>query len=224
MASHEPSGRPKQEPGIKGSVFKGIVAHALEVCAKRNISTADLERRFGKDGVALLHATISPAVWYPITFYGKLREFLREVEGGGSERYSIEAGAESARRLILSGMYPQLVRLDGFSTGGRAGLLTPAQKAQRLDQFKQQLSRVAGIHGALFNFSSMQLAVDPKYPDRVQLEYWDFGAMPPDGRLAVLGFWNELGGRWSQSKRDLFQKVDLADHYLLRMTRDVSAL
>jgi hypothetical protein len=214
---------PKQEPGIKGSVFKGIVAHALEVCAKRNVSAADLERRFGRDGVALLHATISPAVWYPITFYGKLREFLREVEGGGSERYSIEAGAESARRLILGGMYPQLVRLDGFSTGG-AGTLTAAQKEARREEFKQQLLRVAGIHGALFNFSSMQPAADPKFPDRLQLEYWDFGAMPPDGRLAVLGFWNELGGRWSQSKRELFEKVDRADHYLLRMTRDISAL
>lgn len=215
----------KREPGIKGSVLKGIVDHALEVCAKRNVSAEELERRLGKDGLAQLRAPISSAVWYPITFYGKLRQLLREVDGGGSERYSIEAGAESARRLILNGMYPQLVRLDGFGTGGRAGKLTPAQVEARREIFKQQLTRVAGIHGALFNFSSMELTADPHHPDRVQLEYWDSGAMPPDGRLAVLGFWNELGSRWSPSKSvDLFQKVEFGDHYVLRMTRDISSL
>src|SRR5262249_52157648 len=142
----------KQEPGIKGSVLKGIVDHALEVCHKKNVAAAELERRFGRDGVALLQGTIAPAVWYSIAFYGKLREFLREVEGGGSERYSIEAGAESARRLILGGMYPQLAYLDGF--GGQAGRSrNAAEMAARRDRFKQQLARVSGIHGALFNFS-----------------------------------------------------------------------
>ena len=212
-----------QEPGIKGSVLKGMVDHALEVCHKKNVSAAELERRFGRDGVALLHGTIAPAVWYSITFYGKLREFLREVEGGGSERYSIEAGAESARRLIMGGMYPQLAYLDGFA-GDASRSFDEAAIAARRDKFKQQLIRVAGIHGALFNFSSMKPAPDPDHVDRVQLEYWDFGAMPRDGRLAVLGFWNELGSRWSSSKRDLWQKVDRKDHYVLRMTRDISAL
>jgi hypothetical protein len=71
----------------------------------------------------------------------------------------------------------------------------------------------------------MKLAADPPHADRVQLMYWDFGAMPRDGRLAVLGFWNELGARWSSSKRgDLWQKVDRKDHYALRMTRDISML
>jgi hypothetical protein len=213
----------KQEPGIKGSVLKGIVEHALEVCHKQNVSAAELERRFGARGVALLHGTIAPAVWYPISFYGTLRAFLREIEGGGSERYSIEAGAESARRLILSGMYPQLAGLDGFGWDG-ARSLGPAELAARRDKFKQQLTRVAGIHGALFNFSSMTPAADPDHADRVQLEYWDFGAMPPDGRLAVLGFWNELGARWSSSKQDLWRKVDRKDHYALCMNRDISAL
>ena len=213
----------KQEPGIKGSVLRGIVEHALEVCQKQNVSAAELERRFGNDGVALLHGTIAPAVWYPISFYGTLRTFLREVEGGGSERYSIEAGAESARRLILGGMYPQLVYLDGFS-GDAARPLDAAEIARRRNKFKRQLTRVAGIHGALFNFSTMKLAPDPDHSDRVQLEYWDFGAMPRDGRLAVLGFWNELGARWSSSKQDLWQKVDHNDHYALCMTRDISAL
>src|SRR5215470_8468085 len=177
----------KQEPGIKGSVLRGIVEHALEVCQKQNVSAAELERRFGNDGVALLHGTIAPAVWYPISFYGTLRTFLREVEGGGSERYSIEAGA--------------------------ARPLDAAEIARRRNKFKRQLTRVAGIHGALFNFSTMKLAPDPDHSDRVQLEYWDFGAMPRDGRLAVLGFWNELGARWSSSKQDLWQKVDHNDHY-----------
>jgi hypothetical protein len=100
-----------------------------------------------------------------------------------------------------------------------------AEIAARREKFKQQLARVAGIHGALFNFSTMKLAADPPHADRVQLMYWDFGAMPRDGRLAVLGFWNELGARWSSSKRgDLWQKVDRKDHYALRMTRDISML
>lgn|SRR5262245_33571186 len=213
----------KQEPGIKGSVLKGIVEHALEVCQKQNISGAELKRRFGDDGVALLNGTIAPAVWYPISFYGTLRTFLREVEGGGSDRYSIDAGAESARRLILGGMYPQLEYLDGFGSDG-ARTRGAAAIVERCNRFKRQLTRVAGIHGALFNFSTMKLAPDPEHPDRVQLEYWDFGAMPPDGRLAVLGFWNELGTRWGSRKQDLWQKVDRTDHYVLCMTRDISAL
>jgi hypothetical protein len=213
----------KQEPGIKGSVLKGIVEHALEVVHKRNISAAELERRFGQGGVSMLYGTIASAVWYPIPFYGKLREFLREVEGDGDEHYSIEAGAESARRLILGGMYPQLAHLDGFGRD-TARSFDAAEIAARRERFKLQLTRVAGIHGALFNFSTMEPAADPDHADRMQLVYWDFGAMPRDGRLAVLGFWNELAARWSSSKLGLWQKIDREDHYVLRMTRDISTL
>src|SRR5215470_7681100 len=96
------------EPGIKGSVFAGIVEQVRTLRAAGRIAPKEIEARLGKEGAAYLDEKIQAAKWYSIRVYGAIRELLRDVEGGGREEYTIKAGADSARRLIEGGLYQQL--------------------------------------------------------------------------------------------------------------------
>jgi len=209
------------EPGIKGSVFAGIIEQVRILRASGRVAQRELEARLGKEGLAYLDEKIMAAKWYSIRVYGAIRELLRDVEGGGREEYTIQAGAESARRLIASGLYQQL----DFLKRWRDQLHTRDREIerQRRSHFSRQLSLVSTIHRSLFNFGDLKIEQVPGFTDRFQLEYWDQGTMPRVCRLAVLGFWNELSRSWSaRGRADLFNKVDADDHYMLVMTRDVA--
>jgi hypothetical protein len=212
------------DPAIKGSVLKTIVERVHEVCGAKKVSAAELERRLGIDGLQCLNGEILAASWYPIRFYGAVRELLRDVEGGGKERYSIDSAAEVARKLIASGMYPQLDYLKQWKE--HVPLADPlADAAARRELFEQQLARVCRIYNSLFNFSTTKVTRDPNFSDRLQLEYWDHGVMPRDGRLAVLGFWLAMSEHWSPRHRgELWTKTDFTDHYILRMSRDIAEM
>ncbi|HTO55370.1 MAG TPA: hypothetical protein VMR50_18445 [Myxococcota bacterium] len=208
-------------PAIKGSVLRPIVEHAREVCRKRSIPVADLERRLGAGGAQLFGAEIRATDWYPVSLYGPLRQFLREVEGGGRDRYTIDSAIEGARRLIASGIYPQLE----FLKQAKPLIDRNSEPKARRELFVSQLERVSTIHNALFNFSRVDVRDDPEHEDRVQLEFRDSGVMPYDGRLAVLGYWLEMSAHLSPSRRgNLWTKIDAPDHYILRMNRDISDL
>lgn len=208
-------------PAIKGSVLRPIVEHAREVCRKRSIPVAELERRLGAGGAHLFRAEIRATDWYPVSFYGPLRQFLREVEGGGRDRYTIDSAIEGARKLIASGIYPQLE----FLKQPKPLIDRNADPKARRELFVSQLERVSTIHNALFNFSRVDVRDDPEHEDRVQLEFRDRGVMPYDGRLAVLGYWLEMSAHLSPSRRgNLWTKIDAPDHYVLRMTRDIAEL
>jgi hypothetical protein len=212
------------QPGIKGAVFEGIIAQVRELRDKGKISPAELERYLGREGVALLDTKIQVASWYSIQVYGRIRELLRDVVGGGRDQYTIDGGAASARRMIESGLYQQLEYLRRWKEWVPSGD-PAADKEARIRLFRQQLNWVTTIHNSLFNFGSTKITVDPDVPDRLQLEYWDEGVMPGVCRLAVLGFWNEVSRRWSSGQwRDLWTKVDSRDHYVLRMTRGIAEI
>lgn len=214
----EPRPGPSPAPAIKGSVLRPIVEHARELCRKRSIPVAELERRLGAGGAQLFRAEIRATDWYPVSFYGPLRQFLREIEGGGQDRYTIDSAIEGARRLIASGIYPQLE----FLKQPKALIDRKSDPKARRELFVSQLERVSTIHNALFNFSRVDVRDDPEHEDRVQLEFHDRGVMPYDGRLAVLGYWQEMSAHLSPSRRGhLWLKVDATDHYVLRMTRDI---
>ena len=212
------------EPGIKGSVFAGIVEHLRELRDAGKISAAELELRLGREGIAVLETKIQPASWYSIQVYGRIRELLRDVEGGGKDQYTIDGGAASARRMIESGLYQQLEYLKHWKEWVPSG--DPAvDQETRARLFRQQLTLVSTIYSSMFNFGSKKIMVDPEFPDRLQLEYWDDGLMPRVCRLAVLGFWNEMSLRWSSGQRPgLWTKVDFPDHYVLRMTRGIAEI
>jgi hypothetical protein len=189
---------------------------------KGKISPAELERRLGREGVALLDAKIQAASWYSIQVYGRVRELLRDVVGGGRDQYTIDGGAASARRMIDSGLYQQLEYLKRWKEWVPSGD-PAADKESRMRFFRQQLTLVSSIYTSLYNFGSKNIAVDPDFPDRLQLEYWDEGLMPVVCRLAVLGFWNEVSLQWSsRQRRELWTKIDASDHWVLRMTRDIA--
>ena len=212
------------EPGIKGSVFAGIVEHVRALQASGKIGAAELELRLGREGMAVLDSKIQPASWYSIQVYGRIRELLRDVEGGGDDQYTVAGGAASARRMIESGLYQQLEYLDRWKEGASSG--DPSiDRETRTRLFRQQLTLVSTIYSSMFNFGTKKIVKDPEFPDRFRLEYWDDGVMPRVCRFAVLGFWNEMSLRWSSGQRPgLWTKLDFPDHYLLRMTRDIAEI
>jgi hypothetical protein len=205
---------------VKGSVFVGIVQAVLRLRDAKRIEEIELERRLGDDGLAYLSSETALSGWYPIQVYARMRELLRDIEGDGDDAYTENSAAESARRLIDSGLYQQLNSLERWSQYQRSGD-EQRDAEERRQRFRQQLNLVSTLYNALYNFGTQKVTVDPEHPDRFQLEYWDEGVMPRSCRFAVLGFWNELGLRWS-SKRQLFRLEHSSDHYMLRMTRDVA--
>ncbi len=210
------------KPAVKGSVLAGIAEEVRALRDAGRLGPADLERRLGAEGVACLDSEIQLAQWYPIAVYGAMRELLRDLEGGGRDEYTMEAAAETARRLISSNIYAQLDYLKRWKE--YVPLQDPKADAEaRHELFRQQLTRVSTLYNSMFSFSTTRITADPDFANRFQLEYRDGGVMPRDGRLAVVGFWNELSRHWSPERRDgLWYKVDRLDHYVLRMTRDIA--
>jgi len=209
-------------PAIKGAVFGGIVEHLIRLRDEGKIDAGELELRLGREGMGCLEEKIQPASWYPIKVYGRMRELLQDVEGRGRDQYTIDAGAASARRLIESGRYPQLDYLKRWKEPVPTGHLDVDHETQTA-LFRQQMVLIRTIHDSLFNFGSQKLVPDPEFPRRLQLETWDDGLMPHVCRLAILGFWNEMSLQWSGRRQpDLWYIVEHADHYVLRMTRDIA--
>ena len=211
-------------PGIKGSVFAGIVEHLRTLRDSGRIDADQLELRLGREGAALVDAKIVATAWYPIELYGRIRELLCDVEGGGRDEYTLEAAAASARRLKEGGLYQQLDYLDRWRAYVPTGD-AERDAEQRRSLFRSQLSMVATIYSGLFNFGSTKITDDPDHRDRLQIEYWDEGVMPRIGRVAVLGFWNEIGKSWlRRPDAPCWRQVDAGDHFALRLTRDIADL
>jgi hypothetical protein len=207
---------------VKGSLFLGIVQAVLRLRDARRVDATELERRLGADGLTYLGSEIALSAWYPIRVYACMRELLRDVEGGGDDAYTVKSAAESAKRLIESGLYQQLNALERWSQYQRSGD-DKRDAEERRRQFRQQLNLVSTLYNALYNFGTQKVTADPEHLDRFQLEYWDDGAMPPSCRFAMLGFWNEVGLRWSTT-RNFWRLEHFTDHYILRMTRDLAAV
>ncbi|HVP30358.1 MAG TPA: hypothetical protein VMW35_14480 [Myxococcota bacterium] len=211
-------------PGIKGTVFSAIVEHVRALRDAGKIDPSLLEHRLGAKGVEVLEQKILPMNWYPIEVYGRLRDLLCEIEGGGKDEYTVAAAAESARRLKAGGLYQQLNYLERWQAHATTGDAAADAEARR-NLFRSQLVLVSTIYAGLFNFGTTKIDPDPEFPDRFQLEYWDAGLMPRAGRLAVLGFWSEMSLSWVTRKDEpLFYKTDHADHYVIRMRRDVARM
>lgn len=210
------------KPGIKGSVFMGIVDEVRALRDGGRVSAATLEARLGKEGVGYLGDSILPAIWYPIETYGKMRELLRDIEGGGKDEYTMRSAAATARRLVESGLYQQLDYLKRWEELEPSG--DPAQDARRRRElFRTQVGMVSMMYEQLYNFGIRKLVDDPSFPDRFQLEYWDGGVLPPSCRFAVVGFWNEVSLSWSAERTpDLWYLVHFPDHYFMRMSRDIA--
>jgi len=130
-AGGQPRGRERSKasaasPGtskhaIKGSVFLGIVQAVLRLRDAGRVDAKELERRLGAAGLTYLGTEVALSGWYPIQVYARMRELLRDIAGGGDDAYTAKSAAESARRLIDSGLYQQLNSLERWSQYQRSG-------------------------------------------------------------------------------------------------------
>jgi len=211
-------------PAVKGALLAGIVEQVIRLRNDRKIDPSDLELRLGEEGMACLEEKIQGAAWYPIEIFTRMRELLQEVEGRGQDQYTIDSGAASARRLIEAGLYQQLDYLKRWQehvpTGDRA-----ADQEKQAALLRRQMTMVGTIYSSMLNFGTPKLEVDPEFSRRFQLETWDEGILPRVGRLAVLGFWNEISLQWSPRREPgLWYMVHHPDHYVMRMTRDIDEI
>ncbi len=211
-------------PAVKGALLAGIVEQVIRLRSEGRIRASELELRLGREGMACLEEKIQGAAWYPIEVFTRMRELLQDVEGRGQDQYTIDSGAASARRLIEAGLYQQLDYLKRWQeyvpTGDRA-----VDQEKQTALLRRQLTMVGTIYSSMLNFGSPKLVVDPEFDRRIQLETWDEGILPRVGRLAVLGFWNEISLQWSTRREPgLWYMVHHPDHYVMRMTRDIDAI
>ena len=206
-------------PAIKGSVFKGIVEHARQFCQASGIDAEALEKRVGADVAELIQGEIYVVEWYPIEHYGAVRQFLREAEGNGDPQYGMDSGGASARRMIDSGIYPQLDMFKTLASEWRADASNST--GELLDALERLVRPITLIYEGFYNFSHVDILRDPEHDDRLRFDYRDGNVMPYDGRLAVVGFWNGVTRYWSSVEAELWRLEDLPDGYAVRMNRSV---
>jgi hypothetical protein len=200
---------------IKGSVFVRAVEDIGKLVSAGSLSRSELQRRLPATDLALLNQPVSPSSWYDVQAYGRLLEFLRDVEGEGRNEYLRERGARSAELLRQAGLYQQMEYLN------RTQLAQQKDARARYLAFGRDLRLLTTMHGSLLNFGRQQVKDDPQHPDRYVTEYLDVAPYPEALCWTTDGFVNRMAKqhgmpdlwKWERPAQDLI---------LFRMTRSVS--
>ncbi len=163
------------DPGIKGSVFEGLVADVNALVSSGRMSRADLEARLERVDLPYLDKKLGAACWYPIETYGRLLELLRYAEGGSRpDQYLRARGAGAAQRLIDGGLYSQMdVSVDTW--GERVGKV------------------MATLGPLMFNFGRWTSSIEEG--DGLRLTAEDMGALPAVARIVIEGFIEVMAAR-----------------------------
>jgi len=174
-----------QVPSIKGSVFAGVAEKVSKLFESGELSREAAERWLQADDFALLDSRISIASWYDILSYTRMSELLRDVVGGGSNRYLEQMGRETARRLLEAGLYSQMEYLRNT----RVAAATSSQ--ERYEAFGRDLKRLTTMSNSIYNFSKWTPLPDPDNALRYLIEVTDARAMSDVICWRAKGFMNE---------------------------------
>lgn len=173
-------------PSIKGSVFAGVVEDVNKSLARGAVSREELGRWLQPGDVELLGRKIMPADWYDIRAYTRMNEMLREIEGGGSNKYLVDLGRTTARRLLGAGLYQQLRYLH------RTQFQEMRDERARFEAFGQDLRLLTTISGSILNFSRWQVKPDPREELRYVIEVSEAHDFPEVLAWRSDGFVNEM--------------------------------
>ena len=175
-------------PSIKGSAFAAVVEDLRRLVESGRVSRDALELRLEAEDLRILHAKVSPGLWYPLASYERLCAVLVEVEGGGRPGYVVERGARAAERLFATGVYLQLER----------GQAIGAKKRERREGWSAvEGNLVTSLAGAIFNVSRWRFTIDPDDDRLHRIEVSEAAALPEVSRLAAQGFIEYTASRLS---------------------------
>jgi hypothetical protein len=200
---------------IKGSVFVRAVEDIAKLVSAGTLSRGELQRRLRATDLALLNQPVAPSSWYDVQAYGRLLEFLRDVEGEGKNEYLRERGARSAELLRQAGLYQQMEYLN------RTQLAQQKDARARYLAFGRDLRLLTTMHGSILNFGRQLVKDDPQHADRYVMEYQDVASYPEALCWTTDGFVNRMAKqhgmpdlwKWERPAQDLI---------VYRMTRSVA--
>jgi hypothetical protein len=194
-----------ERPSIKGSVFAGVVEDVNKSLSRGTVSREELGRWLEPGDLDLLDRKIMIADWYDIHAYTRMNEMLRDVEGAGSNKYLVDLGRMTARRLLEAGLYQQLKYLHRTQFQG------VRDDRARYDAFGQDLRLLTTISGSILNFSKWQVKPDPQESLRYVIEVSEAHDFPEVLAWRSDGFVNEMATQhrepdlwaWTRPQRDL---------------------
>jgi hypothetical protein len=198
-------------PSIKGTVFAGVVENVRKAIDSGSTSRQEAARFLEPTDFALLDRPVTITRWYDIRSYTRMSELLREVEGEGSNEYLRDAGRQTARRLLESGLHTQLEYLQKSEVAKVA-------KPQRFTAFGRDLHLLTTLSASILNFSRWASKPDPKRSDRYVIEVTEALDFPEVLAWRSDGFVNEMATQhgdpdlWSWSRES-------SDRIVFRMVR-----
>jgi hypothetical protein len=201
-------------PSVKGSLIAASVEDIKKLLQAGTLSESELERRLQPGDLEVLARGVSMMGWYDIRIHARMLELLKDAEGGGSDDYLRQRGAQSAERLLDAGLYQQLEYLN------RTQLSNTADSLERFLAFGRDLRLLTTLSGSIYNFMRWESQIDPEVKNRYLIRVSEATAFPDDMGWAAEGFINRMAmqhgdpdlWRWQRPAPDLI---------VFRMIRDL---
>jgi hypothetical protein len=203
-----------EKPSVKGSVMTETIENTRKLLEEGSLSPGDLEARLRPEDLALLEEPTNVSKWYDLEFYQRLAELLHELDGGPREEYFRKKGFDRGQKLIEAGLYQQMEYVERPKV---AGELDP--KA-RFEAYGRDLKLFVTLSGAILNFSSWSVALDPDHADRYRIEVRAASAFPDFMGWGSEGLINAMASR--HGLHDIWRYERIApDFVVFRMLRPV---
>jgi hypothetical protein len=209
------------EPSIKGSVFKGGITDLRRLLDEGRVTEDEIGARLGAESLAYLEGEILDSGWYPLECYARLLQLLGDVEGAGEEKYFIERGRASARRLMDAGLYGQL----DFLTRWKESLLEDDRdESMLITRYVSSLKLVVSLSSNIYNVGRWTVETDRSNSGRVWIAIREAGDYSEPMHLVIEGFLNECGSKHTKTSRLYTSSRVPPDLILFRMNYDIVEL
>jgi hypothetical protein len=196
------------EPRIKGAAIEKLVEDVKRLRDAGRVSAEELSVRLDRVALELLDQKLQPALWYPIESYQRLTDVLWELEGRRAPDYLRQRGAATAERLIQAGLYAQLSTLE--------------RSLRDVGEYLRLTKRVATLMGAIYDFATISVGIDPEHPRRVAIDLDEGGSFGDMLRFVTEGFFTRIAQARGFSHRWVSERAGPA-RVVFRMDRDLGS-
>lgn len=184
-------------PSIKGYAFLPIVRQVRTLIETGVIKDIDAQHRLSDEAMQALETDPGPTLWYPILIHDELLRLLRDVEGGGNDRFLRQHGFDGAADILQA----RSVSL----------ILTGARALPRRTGFA--LVRMAQL---VLNFGEWSFDGPGLHDFTIQAA--DIAPLPDSVRTHTEGFISQVATRVVNRKVDCRSTRPTADVILFRGT------
>lgn len=165
-------------PSVKGTVFRSAVDQVRRLIDLGALSREEASAGLAPEDLEYLEAVISPAGWYPVAAYNRLRELVYETEGGGEPQFIRERATQAIEAFLCEGPY-------------RGYMDVVTKRPEKLGE------TLVDLVGLFFDFCQARFSGDPAGSFRIELS----GAEPLTdhvrfaGEGVVEGLFSRVTGR-----------------------------